>query len=217
MQTTARLFALWVAVVPVVAVAAPEFSKGGLVFGLQYGVGLWGLDRNHLADQVGPAEADTYLRDVQNSHTASLRLGYNILGHVTLEGDLTATGWSLGDVNRGGAGFLAGVLHWHPMELIWRKQERPLPIDASLFFGYGAGLGGQNRGMGGPNTEFGVLADYFLGDSVALGLFARGIFLNWDTYYLNYDAKQSVPLPKGSGGAFWTVGLSLDFRIPLGS
>ncbi len=197
--------------------ASPSFSKGGLVFGLQYGPGLWSLDRSRLAEQVGEPNADLFIGDAQNTHTASVRLGYNVLGHATVAAELTATGWNVFDASRGGAGFLVGALHWHPLELVWREQARPVPFDASAFFGIGYGIAGQNRGMDGTVLELGVTADYFFLPAVAFGLFVRGVLLQWGNFYIDYDRRNvegnTLKLTRGSGGAFWTFGVSLDFRF----
>src|SRR5690242_5070837 len=99
------------------AVAAPNFSGGAVSLGLQYGPSAWALDAAQLGRQVGQGNADTFIAQAQGSHTGTLRLGYNILGHATVEAALTATGWNLGSVSRGGGGFLAGLVHWHPLEL----------------------------------------------------------------------------------------------------
>jgi hypothetical protein len=40
----------------------------------------------------------------------------------------------------------------------------------------------------------------------------RGVFFNWDKFYFDFNNKVSVPLPQTSGGAFWTFGVSLNFR-----
>ncbi|MHB8877211.1 MAG: hypothetical protein ACYC8T_26230 [Myxococcaceae bacterium] len=193
---------------------APDFSRGAVIFSIQGGTGLWGIDRAHLSSQVTPPEdVDVFIGEAQNGPTVSLKLGYNILGHVTLDAELTGTGWNVFDSNRGGAGFLVGALHWHPLELVWLKKARPVPFDFSAFFGYGYGIAGSSRGMDGNLMEFGVDADYYVAKAVGLGIFARGVFLNWDKYYYDYDGKVFVNLPRGSGGSFWTFGLSLDFRF----
>ena len=42
------------------------------------------------------------------------------------------------------------------------------------------------------------------------------MFLNWSNFYVDYNNRSSpgatIALPNGSGGAFWTFGLSLTLR-----
>lgn len=198
----------------------PQFSNGGFVFTIQYGPGFWGLAKQQLADQTNaqdPGGADIFVADVQNTHTLSLRAAYNILGHASLGAELTATGWNLFDTTRGGAGFAIGSLTWHPLELIFmQKDKRPIPLDVGTFFGAGYGIAGERRGLDGLLFEWGLNVDWYFSRFFALGIFTRGISLNWNTYYIDYNNRSqpgaSVNLPKTSGGSFWTFGISLNFR-----
>lgn len=191
----------------------PRFSEGGFVMTVQYGVGLWGMDRPKLVSQVGGILADSFITDVQNTHTATLKASYNILGHASIGVDFTGTGWNVFDVNRGGAGFLAGTLAWHPLELVWmQKKVRPLALDASVFFGAGYGIAGRITGMDGLVLEGGFQADWYFTRYFGVGLFARGVFPQWDKFYTDFYGRVFAQLPQGSGGAFWTLGASLHFR-----
>jgi hypothetical protein len=196
----------------------PKFSSGGVIFGLQYGPGFWTFDRTFLGGQVGQTFADAYLADLQNTHTVGVRLGYNILGHVSIEANLVATGWNLSDTSRGGGGILTGILAWHPMELIFlNKEKRPLPIDASIYFGAGYGIVGQRRGMDGLTWQWGMTADYWFNRFLGLGIFVRGSFPRWGAMYLDYDNRTAPGntklLPMTSGGMFWIPGFELLFRF----
>jgi hypothetical protein len=195
----------------------PNFSAGGFVMTLQYGPGFWGLDQKKLASQVGDSLAGTFVTDSQNSHTVSVEAGYNILGHATISAALTGTGWNLFDANRGGAGFLVGAVAWHPLELVFMKKERrPFGLDFSPFFGVGYGISGQTVGMDGLVFEAGLNVDYYFTRYFGLGLFARGVLLNWKSFYLDYNNRSqpgaSIALTDPSGGSFWTLGLALHFR-----
>src|SRR3954470_16848039 len=88
----------------------PKFSSGGVIFGIQYGYGFWLPDKAGLERQLAPSDSGPDLADLQNTHTVAVRLGYNILGHVTLEADIVATGWNLTTTDRGGGGFATGVI-----------------------------------------------------------------------------------------------------------
>jgi hypothetical protein len=195
----------------------PKFSEGGFLFSLMYGPGLWGFNRTLLAEQVGAGNADILIADAVTSHTVSLRAAYNILGHASLGVDFSGTGWDISNSNRGGAGFLTGFVAWHPLELVWmKKQQRPIGLDVSTMFGVGYGIMGEQRGMDGLVLQWGLNADYFFARYFGLGLFAKGTFLQWDKFYVNYNDRSvpgnTLPVPKGTGGSFWTLGITLIFR-----
>lgn len=200
--------------------SVPKFEEGGFVVSLQYGPGFWKLAQQRLSQQlaaVDPGGPGVLAEDVENSHTVSLRMAYTIFGHVSIGADVTATGWRLADITRGGGGFVMGTIAWHPLQLIFNQKEvRPMPIDFSTFFGLGYGIVGQHRGMDGLALQWGVNLDWFLGRAFAIGLFTRGIFMEFDSFFRDWAnrgvAGNSWPLPQGSGGNFWTFGVALTFR-----
>lgn len=196
----------------------PNFKAGGLILGLQYGYGLWSFDRAHLGLQVVQSRADGFISDIQNTHNLGLRLGYNVLGHASIEMAVSATGWNLTEITRGGGGFITGALAWHPLALLWLKEEqRPVPIDLNIYFGAGWGIVGQRFGMDGLVFQTGFNAEYYFVKSIGVGLYTRGTFMNWSSFYLNYDQRSvpgnTIPLPQGSGGSQWQFGLSLLLRF----
>ena len=221
---------------PPPANGVPQFSTGGFTLQLQYGPGYWSVDTTALgADagkdglMVGPQRAGLFtgmLNDPKHtpSHAISLSMAYNILGHVSIGADLTATGWNVFDASRGGAGFVIGKIAWHPLELFFmNKEKRPVGIDFSTFFGVGYGIvgggtavAGNPLGMDGLLFEWGTNVDYFFARYFGLGLFVRGVFLNWDKFYLDFNNRDvpgnTIPLAKPLGGSFWTFGISMTFR-----
>jgi hypothetical protein len=196
----------------------PKFSEGGFLFSLSYGPGFWSFDKTLLGAQVGSSNAEVYLSDaVSPGHAVALRVGYNILGHASLGVDFSATGWRLDQPTRGGGGLVTGFLAWHPLELVWlKKAQRPIGLDVSTLFGVGYGIMGQNRGMDGLVLQWGLNADYFFTRFVGAGLFAKGSFLLWDKFYIDYYGRDqpgnTVPVPRGSGGSFWMLGVAFTFR-----
>ena len=195
----------------------PNFSGGGFLFSIQYGPGFWGVDRAKLVNQVGAELADTFITDAQNTHTVSIRAGYNIKGHASISADLTGTGWNLTLPAKGGGGWLTGTVHWHPLELVFmNKEKRPIPFDVSPFFGVGYSIVGQKTGMDGLIFQTGLNADYFFTRYFGLGVFFRAFFLDYDKFYLDYYNRDlpgsTIGLPQHSGGNFFTFGLSLHFR-----
>jgi len=199
---------------------APDFGSGGLAVAVEYGPGFWSLSREALLRQAPThaADVDAFLADLQDTHTLSLQVRYSIKGHVSLGGDLTATGWNLADVTRGGGGFVTGTLAWHPLQLVYAllQEPRALGLDLSTSFGAGYGLAGQRRGMDGAVFEWAFTADWFFTRFFSLGAFVRGVFLDWSSLYVNFAnrgvAGNTIPLPEHSGGSFWTFGGSLTFR-----
>ena len=191
----------------------PKFSQGGFVFSVDYGPGIWALDRAHLAAQVTDPLAGIFISDAQSTHTVALSAGYNIKGHASLGASFTATGWNVFNPDRGGAGFLTGFVAWHPLELVWmNKEQRPFPLDASTSFGVGYGIAGQRTGMDGLVLQWALKVDYFFARYFGVGLFVRGTFLEWNKFYTNFNDRIGPDLPNGSGGAFWHLGLALHFR-----
>jgi hypothetical protein len=194
---------------------APDWTRNAFTFGLDYGYGIWQLDRNHLAAQVGQADADTFVNEAQNTQTATVRIGFDILGYATVEGALTGTGWNLGCDCRGGGGFLPILLALHPLRFFVTDSERH--FDVSLFGGVGYGIMGQDRGADGLIEELGVRVNYFFNAWFSLTAFSRWVFLGWKTFYVDYNHRDqpgaSEPLPQGSGGDFWTLGAGIEMRF----
>ena len=228
-----RLVSVMVVLVSAVVLAdPPNFSAGGFNFQIQYGPGFWTIDQTALGNDpgknglppVGPVNASLFKEMLTTSkhvpaHTVSLSLAYNILGHASVGADITATGWEIFDAARGGGGFVIGKVAWHPIELFFmNKEKRPIGLDASTFFGVGYGIvGGATSvpgfpdGMDGLIFEWGANVDYFFARYFGLGFFARGIFLNWEKFYLDFNNRDvpgnTIPLAKPLGGSFWTFGL----------
>lgn len=197
--------------------AGPNFSEGGFLISVQYGPGFWGLDQPRLANQVGNDLAQTFITGVQNTHTVSLGLSYNILGHASVGVDLTATGWNLSEAYRGGAGMLVGKVAWHPLQLVWmNKERRPLSLDVSPFFGVGYGIAGRSTGMDGVLFETGLNVDYFFNRYFGIGFFARFVFFDFRSFYLDYNNRtqpgNTLALKDGSGGNFITIGFAIHLR-----
>lgn len=204
----------------------PKFSQGGVLFDLRYGPGYWTMDPTRLESQLAataPGLATRFVGQLAGgdlaapSHTLGLALAYNILGHASVGVDFTATGWNVFNAARGGAGFLLGKVAWHPLELVFiNKEQRPIPLDVSTSFGVGYGIAGgggsPSLGMDGLVFEWGLDAKYFFARYFGLGAFVKGTFFDWRKLYTDFDNQVFVELPEGSGGAFWTFGLTLTFR-----
>jgi hypothetical protein len=224
---------LIIAVVPSTAFAeleVPNFSKGGVLIGFDYGIGLWGVDTNSLK-MTEPYLTDGFVGQFQNTHTLGISLGYNILGHATIGVSFTATGWDVFAPTRGGSGSLMGTIAWHPLELVFmKKDKRPFGLDVSTFAGFGYGIVGTSAssttpalGMDGFVAMWGLNADYFFTKNFGVGLFAKIFFLRYGTFYTDWDSAHSNPPGPGSSsglgpsnnneGIFSQLGIELILRV----
>lgn len=202
----------------------PNFSKGGFNIQLQYGPGWWTMDPAKIDAASGTPLGTVFASDLPldpaeaPSHSVSVSLAYNILGHASIGADITGTGWNISDPARGGAGFVIGKVAWHPLELVFlNKEQRPIPLDFSTFFGVGYGIAGGGRtpnplGMDGLLFEWGANIDWFFARFFGLGFFARGVFFNWEKLYTDFNNNQFFALSSPSGGSFWTLGVAMTFR-----
>jgi hypothetical protein len=207
------------------ALEVPKFGSWGAQVRIEYGIGVWNLDRDNLNRQVlfvGGAYADRQ----QNTHALGLGVLALLKGHASVGFHINATGWDVPNTNRSGAGYVVGLVGWHPLELLFKLLEQPrtFGLDVVTFLGFGYGImGGGNPalGMDGFIVQWGFNLDYYFTRWFALGFVARGNFLRYSTFYLNWDAAHSDPPVPGSylglnppsGGAWWHVGFSLVFRF----
>jgi hypothetical protein len=143
----------------------------------------------------------------------TLGLGYNIKGHATVSLDLSGTGWDLAKKERGGAGFGALELAWHPMQLVPLLGDRK--FDVSVYGGAGYFLLGETRALDGLHFQLGARAEYYLTSMVSAGLALRYFALQSKRYSLDWDNHVSVPLPDGSGGGLFMPSLTLALHVPI--
>ncbi len=179
---------------------------------------VWSLDGAQIRSQAGPDAPNVdalLIGETQNAPGAALHLGVKLFGHATVGVDLSATGWDLGDVDRGGAGFLAGTVAWHPIRLFESLEVLTLedrPWDAQLFFGMGYGLVGEDRALDGFHTELGFRGEYFLTRFLSVGGGLRLYPLAFSRYAVNWNAGSFIALPNGSGGSVLIPFLSLSLH-----
>lgn len=199
-----------------VQAAEADFSTGAFRLGLRYGV-------TQLSVSTPQGEVPGFFDDASRQPISpGLSLGYNILGHVTLAADLSGAGWNLQENNRGGGGMLVGSLSWHPLQLFWLNERRPLPFDLEFGFGMGYGIFGQERKLSALGFTLdnsfsadarvyqgSVLAHYYFGRAIGLGLYARGAVLDWQKLYTGF----TVDMDPSISGQVWTFGANLEFRF----
>lgn len=196
-------------------------AEGGVVFGLDYGFGGWSFDRQHLATQLpkpNADEGDLAARFADNVHTAqaaTLKLGFNILGHSTVEGFVTATGWDITSASRGGGGFVGGTASWHPLQ-IWIPERK---YDAEVLLGYAYGLVGQKKAIAGNAFVWGLRGEYFLGKVFFVGAEFRMHHLFFHSFYRDYDQRavegNTLTLADGSGGTFYSLQAQIGFQVDV--
>lgn len=216
---------LLIAVAPAPALAAldvPHFKTGGFLIGLQAGAGVPHLDGQFLNSQTF-GTASLYTSRVPSEAVGlGLRLAYNILGFVSVGADFTATGWNVFDSNRGGTGFLVGLVAIHPMQFFFlNKEERPIGLDFSTHVGVGygiSGIGGSPAlGLDGIAVQWGLTIDFFFNKYFGLEFFAKCNFLQFDRFYFDWDSAHSggpgaIAMQRG-GGQWWHTGLAIVLRI----
>ncbi len=200
----------------------PDFKGGGFLFDIQYGYSVWSMNAPRVSGATGEHLVDELAS--KPAHMLTIGLAYNILGHVSIGADITASGWDVFSPNRGGGGFVVGKIAWHPLQAVFAamKEDRKFGFDFNTFFGVGYGISGfgpdadNKRGMDGLIFEWGLQADYFLARYFALGVYVKGIFTSWNKYYLDFEnraqAGNTINLNPVSGGAVWGFGLTLTFR-----
>ena len=230
-----RLFALAV----VALLAAPASANEGPQVGIQLGYGWWNLGKleSRLAqgDGVGPqfAKQLTDPRNVADGGTYVINIGYNILGHVALEGQLTAHPWMLFDTydcpgnpdcapseqtgttththaRRGGFGVASGIVTWYPLESLVRPDRT---FDLSLYGGLGYGIFGGGKpfqlGMDGMVTEVGGTLEVYPAPWISLGVTPRLYMLDMQRFLTSYDNRDSgggINVPGAAGlGSFFAI------------
>jgi hypothetical protein len=211
----------------------PLFSTGGLVFALEFGPGVWDFNTAYLADQIatqpgwGPtagALAGAWTGSLKTSYCLSLRLGYNILCVATVEFSFTGTGWDVPTASPGGGGFAAGLVRFHPLEILWRvlkkNDPRPFGLDFSMFWGWGYGIAGYDdnalspaMGADGFAFQWGFDVEYFFNSVIGVSLGLRGAFPFWDHLYVDFDRRVGPALPGTTKGAFWTPTFGVLMRF----
>ena len=220
-----RLVAFAIALLPAVASAyGPMFSRSGLYLNLEYGPGFYEFSQPYIAAQLAaqpggdPADATIFVDELmaQWHHTGTARLGLDLAGHVSVEAVLTGAGWNVQSPDRGGGGYLGGVLAWHPLQLIFQDNRA---VDLSAFGGGGYGIVGRTRGADGLFYTWGGTFDYYFSPTFYVGAFYRRVLPQFDKFYINYDMRSdpgmTLALPDKSGGSFWTAGLAMGLRMEL--
>ncbi len=144
------------------------------------------------------APSDEYHQEVARTDWGSgmgfqLRLGYNILGHASVEATVSGQGNPDGSE---GAGHVSFQARWSFAELIKPHEERDW--DADVFFGGGYSIGGYHpdpaiqgnddgKGWDGYNFTVGGAFRYAVAKRITLDLDLKVILPGYTTFIANFD------------------------------
>lgn len=219
-----RALVLLLAIVATQGAAATERRlTEGLVIRLEPGYFAWNLDQSRIEGQVGSEAGEVGPRlidQAQNGPGLTLSFGYNIRGHATLAATITGNAWDIGNTQRGGGGLASFDVSWHPLLLLEVLEVIPVDpgrrYDASLFFGAGWGVIGEDRAMRGLHLSLGGRAEYLLTRWFSAGAVLALHPLKFSEYVVDWGDGVIVDLPERSGGSALFVGLTLAIHAPIG-
>lgn len=209
------------------ALAAPSASarNGGIYLEL---APAWGF---FLTDEVVIEDGDDEAEGIGNGEefpqagfTPALKLGVNLFGFVGGELQVSAHGWDLGNVERGGAGYVGGVVRATPLELLtfvmpdtlelpsllpagpvtWRNR----PFDIGVSVGGGYHMVGEDYAYQGGYFQWGVDLKLFLTPNFAIGLDLPFRHMMYEPFrYVDY--ADSEGFCTDGGGAYGRNGVEV--------
>ena len=213
----------------------PETSAGGPILwyqGTGCGAGIY-LPAGSSEEQTQARHDEIVRADGGSMLGLQLRLGYNILGHVSVEGAISGAG---SDTLTDGSVHVAGQLRWHPVELGIPHLDRDW--DVSTFVGVGWSLAGykpvfdatlhggsetgrlgdafEGKGWTGLHVGFGAGFDYQFGKMASVGIDVKVIRPLYSIWYANFEEPYKLP-PIETPDAWIvtpTVRLTLHFWSP---
>jgi Outer membrane protein beta-barrel domain len=212
------------------AAAAPAYAgSDGVYLTLDGGYALWNKDglSKKLARSISPADVSLLVdKQMPDGGFFGLHLGYNISGHVGIEGSFAIHPWSPFDETRGGAGFMGLALRWFPLQGLLKPSRQ---FDISLLAGInymlmggggiqvnGVSVDNSGRGFDGIATEFGLSFELYPSKVISLGLTPRIYFLDPARYFTSFNKRNeggSVALGGGGGGSMFTISFSVSFHF----
>src|SRR5438128_5742175 len=157
----------------------------------------------------------------------ALHLGYNVGGHVAIEGSFAMHPWDPFAETRGAVGITGLALRWFPLQGLLRPNRQ---FDFSFIAGInymlmgGGGLtapgGGTidntGRGFDGIATEFGTTIELYPSKVISLGITPRIYFMDPARYFISFndrDKGRSVALGSGNGGSMFSIAASISFHF----
>lgn len=193
----------------------PAAAVEGFFLGLDFGSGVFSAPPGVLAPHVGAEPARDFTSPIHGKWTPNVgfRLGWNVLGHVLIEGTLAGTTWSPFERSlAGGGGLAGGRLTWFPAELskpLGLADLRKRQWDVGLAFGGGYTLlGGPTFGMDGGYLDFGGSLEYYPVRWFSVGLSYRHYEALLGKFYFHFTNNETLPVIGYSAG--WDV---LSFNV----
>jgi len=214
----------------VLAAAAPAYAGSeGVYLTIDGGYSLWNKDglKQKLQKSVSGSDVSLLVdRQMPDGGFFALHLGYNISGHVALEGSFALHPWDVFADTRGGVGIMGVAARWFPLQGLLRPNRS---FDFSLLAGInyvlmggggisvaGAAVDNSGRGFDGIATEFGTTLELYPVKVISIGLTPRIYFLDPARYFTSFnkrDSGGSVALGGGGGGSMFSISLSVTFHF----
>lgn len=209
-----------VVAVALVAALPAAARNGGLYLELAPS---WGF---FLTDEVIIEDGDDSGADFpQAGFMPQLKLGFSLFGYLGAELDVAAHAWDLGVIERGGGGFLGGVVRATPLELFtfvipedvrfpMLLAEEPVSwhdrfFDVGVYVGGGFTLVGEDYAYQGAYVKWGVDLKWFITPNFAVGI---DLPLRHPLYepfrYTNYSTGKG--LCTDGGKAYGRGGVMID-------
>jgi len=212
---------------------APAARAGeGVYITLDGGYSFWnGLStvQQRLTPQVGVNNAALLVQnELPDGGLFAMHLGYNIAGHIGIEGSFAIRGWNVLSEDRGGMGLVGLATRWFPLQGLVKPSRQ---FDFSLLGGIDYFLMGSNgvipagqtdptpntgRGLDGMAFEFGATFELYPARWVSLGITPRIYELQPQRYFVDYNHRDTggqTALDGNIGGSIISITLSVTFHF----
>jgi hypothetical protein len=206
--------------------AAPRASAvEGFTIGIEGARGGWSADAGKITAGsdgrvgAGPAIGFASQLDGLTRNGLHLHMGWNVLGHVLIEGAFQTSFWDAFDsAHRGGVGLLGGRLTYFPLEALLHNPRRQ--YDVGLEFGGGYSIAGGNAadgsawGMDGKYVQFGASVEWYPAPWFSLSINYRYFLPMWNRFYFDFNNNVTADVKDYSAG--WnTLGLGFNFHMAV--
>ena len=226
----------------VVLCALPALAGEGVYVTLEAGYGMWNKDdfKKSLSSQLGTDPVTGYGnsvllvdRQMPDGALGAIHLGYNIGGHVAIEGSLMMRPYDLLADTRGVAGMAGAAVRWYPLQGLVRPGRS---FDISFLGGMDYILSGGNgihgptindttstgkiansgRGFDGMAAEFGATLELYPTRGFSIGITPRYYVIDPIRYFVSFDDRNtngSIPINGRGGLSMLSISLSLTFHF----